>query len=261
MKSAFALLGALLPAIALAQSPFDGTWVTSMNSVKIVGKPDKYLLADGMFTCDACVPQLKIKADGTEQKVTGHDYYDSASLRVVNDHSVELATQRAGKTVGKRTMTVSADGKTLTDEFQQFDGPAPTGGKFTYTRVSAGPAGAHAISGTWAPDASNSSVSADLLTVTVEATADGLKLRTPTGQSYDARFDGKQYPIAGDPGKTLVSLRRIDEHTIEETDSRGGKVTDVITFKVSPDGKTLHTRDEDKAHGVTMTYTAEKKKG
>ena len=49
----------------------------------------------------------------------------------------------------------------------------------------------------------------------------------------------EEYPTAGDPGKTMVSLKRIDARTIQETDAREGKVTDVIVSKVSADGKTM----------------------
>jgi hypothetical protein len=52
-------------------------------------------------------------------------------------------------------------------------------------------------------------------------TADGLKMSDPNGNSYDAKFDGKDDPIQGDPGHTMVSLKRIGNDTIEETDWRG----------------------------------------
>jgi hypothetical protein len=102
-------------------------------------------------------------------------------------------------------------------------------------------------------------MSVDLLTVTYVETPDGLKMTTPTGQSFDARFDSKEYPVAGDPGKTLVSLKRLDARTIQETDTRDGKVADVVVWKVSADGKTMHVVDEDKLHGTKLTYTADKK--
>jgi hypothetical protein len=57
----------------------------------------------------------------------------------------------------------------------------------------------------------------------------------------------------------MVSLKRIDARTIQETDTRDGKVTDVIVYKVSADGKTMHVVDEDRLHGTKLTYTADKK--
>ena len=40
----------LVPAAALASSAFDGTWKSNVDSVKVTGKPDVYLLAGGEYT-------------------------------------------------------------------------------------------------------------------------------------------------------------------------------------------------------------------
>lgn len=248
----------LVPALAWA-GPFDGTWIGRMEDSTVTGKPDTYLVANGEFTCGACYPELKIKADGSDQKVAGHAYYDAASAKVLDAQRVEMSTRAAGKLWAERTLTVSADGKTMTEEFISYQGSNPAKGKIMYKRVASGPAGAHVLSGSWQTVAAGSSMSSDLLTVTYVESSDGLKMATPTGQSFDAKFDGKEYPTAGDPGKTMVSLKRIDVRTIQETDTRDGKVTDVFVYKVSADGKTMHVVDDDKLHGQKLTYTADKK--
>jgi hypothetical protein len=74
-------LFALVPALAWA-GPFDGTWIGRMEDSTVTGKPDTDLVANGEFTCGACYPELKIKADGSDQRVVGHAYYDAASARV-----------------------------------------------------------------------------------------------------------------------------------------------------------------------------------
>jgi hypothetical protein len=257
MKIITALI-ALAPAIAWA-APFDGTWVTDVKTVTITGTPDSYLVANGMFTCDLCYPGLKIKSDGTDQKVTGHAYYDTASAKVLDAHRVSMTTHAAGKLISERTLTVASDGKTMTEEFVSYVGVKPTKGKLSYNRVADAPAGAHSLSGSWQQQGAASSFSSDLLTVTYEETPDGLKMSTPTGQSYDAKFDGKEVLTAGDIGKTMVSLKRINSRTIQETDSRDGKVTDVSVSKVSADGKSMTIVDEDKIHGTKSTFTANKK--
>jgi hypothetical protein len=251
-------LFALVPGLAWA-GPFDGTWVGRIEGSTVTGKPDTYLVANGEFTCGACYPELKIKADGSDQKVVGHAYYDAASAKVLDAQRVQMSTRAAGKLWAERTYTVSADGKTMTEEFVSYQGSNPSKGKLAYSRVASGPAGAHVLSGSWQAVATGTSMSADLLTVTYVESADGLKMTTLTGQSFDAKFDGKEYPTAGDPGKTMVSLKRIDARTIQETDTREGKVTDVVVSKVSADGKTMHVVDEDKLHGTKLTYTADKK--
>jgi len=52
---------------------------------------------------------------------------------------------------------------------------------------------------------------------------DGFAMSEPTGDSYAARFDGKEYPFTGDPGVTSVSVKKIDETTIEERTSERAK--------------------------------------
>ncbi|TLY70078.1 MAG: hypothetical protein E6K45_00560 [Gammaproteobacteria bacterium] len=78
------------------------------------------------------------------------------------------------------------------------------------------------------------------------------------GTGYDAKFDGKEYPIKGDPGHTVVTVKRIDPNTVEEIDHRQGKVVDEIRLAAAKDGKTIDVTDKDLAHGQTTTYTLEK---
>jgi hypothetical protein len=78
------------------------------------------------------------------------------------------------------------------------------------------------------------------------------------GQSYNAKFDGKQYPVHNDPGKTMVTLKRLDDHTVMETDSRNGKVTDEIHLAAAKDGKTIEVTDNDVIHHQITTFTLDK---
>jgi hypothetical protein len=252
-----ALVLALLPAFAVA-GPFDGTWVTKPETIKVTGKPDKYLLASGMFTCGPCTPSYTVKADGSDQKLQGHPYYDRVSVKVLDDYTVEMKTYNGTKLQSERKFKVAADGHKLTEELVNYDGPKPEKATFASTRVEAAPAGAASISGTWKPDQANTTMPPEFLTVTYAETSDGLKMSSPVGQSYDAKFDGKAVPIVGDTAKTMASIKRIDAQTIEETDTRNGKIIDVSTAKVSSDGKTIYVVDKDLLHGTTTTLTAVK---
>src|SRR5215831_13249044 len=88
----------LIPATALAGSAFDGTWKTNLESIKATGKPDMYLLAGGEYTCLSCSPELKVKADGAEHKVSGHAYYDTAMVKVTGSNSDEQVLKQGDKT-------------------------------------------------------------------------------------------------------------------------------------------------------------------
>ena len=191
------------------------------------------------------------------QKVTGHPYYDMIAVRVVNPSSIEVIEKKDGKVMATDSYTVSADGNTLTDKFTDTTGTQPVTGEVTSTRVAPAPAGAHAVSGSWRTSKVEG-VSSNGLTLTYQGTANGLKMSDPNGYGYNANFDGKDYPMQGDPGKTMVSLKRIDANTIEETDKRDGKIIGVSRMTVSKDGKSMHVQYTDKLHGTTSEATMQK---
>ncbi len=253
------LLAAVLLASATlcAQSPFDGTWMTKLDTAKFPTKPDKYSLSNNTYECLTCVPKIAVKADGNDQKVTGHPYYDTIAVKVVNASAVEIIEKKDGKVMYTDTATVSDDGKTLHDKFTDSTEAKPVTGEVTSTRVSPGAAGSHALSGAWRTSKVDS-ISNNGLTVTYQSTADGLKMADPNGASYDAKFDGKDYSVEGDPGHTMVSLKRISANTIEEIDKRDGKVVGINRMTVSKDGKSIHVDYTDKLHGTTTSFEMEK---
>jgi len=85
-----------------------------------------------------------------------------------------------------------------------------------------------------------------------------LQWSDPNGASYDAKFDGKDYPMQGDIGHTMVSLKRIGDDTIEETDKQDGKVVGVSRMTVSKDGKSMKVEYDNKQRGTTTTFMMEK---
>lgn len=250
------LLLLLAPAMSFAQTPFDGTWVTKLDTAQFPTKPERYTLNKGRYECLTCVPKVAVKADGSDQRVTGHPYYDTMAARVVNASEVEIITKKDGKTVFTGTDIVSADGNSLTEKFSDTSEAQPVTGETTYKRVEKGPAGSHALSGAWRIEKAN--VSNNGLTVTYQSIADGLKMSDPTGENYEAKFDGKFVPINGDPGHTMVALKRINASTIEETDKRDGKIVGVGRMTVAKDGKSIHVEYTDKLHGTTTSATMEK---
>jgi hypothetical protein len=255
MKRIFALV-LLIPAIAVAKSPFDGTWKMRVDSMQFSGKPDVYEISNGMYDCKSCAPPYKIKADGSDQPVPEHDYLDHEAVKIVSASSVELTDKKDGKVTQTRALTVSTDGSKLTGVFKSYVGEKPINGGFSEKRVGPGAAGAQAISGSWQQD-SMSDLSEVARTVTLQSTPDGLKMIW-NGQTTDAKFDGKEYPTVGDPGKTMVTLKKISDTQIEETDRRRGKVFDIIVWTVAVDGKTISVVDTDPVHGTKTTYVVEK---
>jgi len=249
----------LAPIILLAQSPLDGTWKINVSTAQMPKKPDVYLLQGGIYQCKTCVPPISVKADGQDHKVTGHPYYDSVSVKVVDDRTVEETDKRNGKIVVTSKTVVAPDGKTATFEFSDSSATngAPVTGKGVMTRVVPGPPGSHAISGSWRTTKLEN-ISDNGLTITYKVTGQTLTMTSPTGQSYSAKLDGTDAPYKGDPGTTSVSVKSMAKNVIEETDKRDGKVIAIYRITVSANGKTMSISMEDKLHGTTTQVVAEK---
>jgi len=242
-----------------AQNVFDGTWKLDINNAQFPKKPDVYLLQNSMYHCKTCAPPVDIKANGEDQKVTGHPYYDTISVKVVDDRTIEETYKKDGKIVTTSKTTVSGDGKTANFEFSDSsatDGD-PVTGKGEATLVTKGPAGSHAISGSWRTSKMDQ-VSENGLAFTYKVESGSLTMTTPTGQSYTAKLDGTEAPYKGDPGTTSVSVKSTGKRTMEETDKHDGKVITIAQMTVAASGKTMTIAIDDKLHGTTSHFVAQK---
>lgn len=227
-----------------------------MDTLRFSATPEEYLLKNGMYRCLTCAPRVDVKADGTDQKVVGH-YFNTIAVRVVDAQSVEFIQKKDGKVTFSVTETISSDGLTMTEEFVNTMEAETVSGKARFTRVSEGPAGSHSLSGKWQMQTVRNATRAGTLT-TYQSIPDGLKI-SDGSQTYEAKFDGKDYP-AGEDSHATTSLKLIDESTIEETGKEEGKVVVVSRMTVSKDGKTMKVESVDKLRGSTMAYTAEKQR-
>jgi hypothetical protein len=73
------------------------------------------------------------------------------------------------------------------------------------------------------------------LTVTIKGTVGGKE--TTTTASYS--FDGKEYPITGNPDWDSLTAKQVDANKAEFTFKRAGKVVGSTTRTVSKDGKSM----------------------
>ncbi len=229
---------------AMAQSVFNGTWRPDPQHPEPDRPPDVFQLMNGEYQCRSCRPPYKVKADGLDQPISGNARFDTLRITVIDEHTVAKAATRAGATVAESRAQVSPDGRTLTER-QVLSNVGPRKVDFTSrsSRVSEGPQGSHAISGSWhliEADLTNHDEDTDYL-----VSNGTLSMSDRLGRSFTARLDGSEAPYQGDPDFTSVSLRLIDERTIEESDKKAGKVVKVTRWRVDPDGNTMHARFDD----------------
>ena len=255
MKTTVLIAALLLPLPALAASPFDGTWKIDVGSAKPPDKPNIFQLQNGTYTCTSCADPFTVPADGAAHPIADNPYIDSVAIRIVDARGIVETDSKAGKDVFIWTMTVAADGQTMTTVL--VDNSAvngvPAGGKIFQARVKPGPAGAHAVSGEWHATRYEG-YSDSALTMTLKLDGDRFSFSQPTGQSYTATLGGPAVPYTGDPGITTVSATRAGPDTVVETDMRDGKIIATNTM-TTLDGKKLEDTFVDKLRGSTQSLT------
>ena len=122
--------------------------------------------------------------------------------------------------------------------------------------------------GTWKLNEAKSRFSTGatkITTVVYEPAGDQVKVTTdgttgdgkPVQTEWTGMFDGKDYPLTGDPSANTRSYKKINDHTLELTNKKEGKVTATGRIVVSADGMSRTvTVSAMTAGGQKMTYTA-----
>jgi hypothetical protein len=125
-----------------------------------------------------------------------------------------------------------------------------------FRRIAPAPPGAHVLSGSW--QVFKLSRSENSTIIKYKCTSQGFSAETPLGEKLDAKFDGKLYQMEDDPGHTMVSVKLINPHTVEQTNVRDGKIVFIVTLEVTHDGKTIHASSKSKEVGSVKTWTLHK---
>jgi hypothetical protein len=103
--------------------------------------------------------------------------------------------------------------------------------------------------GTWKLNEAKSKLSPGApknTTVVYEAAGDNVKVTIdgtdkdgkPTHNEWTGKFDGKDYPVTGDPNSDARSITKIDDRTLGFNVKKGGTATISGRIVVSADGKT-----------------------
>ena len=127
--------------------------------------------------------------------------------------------------------------------------------------------------GTWKLNEAKSKIPAGVSkNTTVTYTADGDNLKAvldgvdgkgnPTHSEWVGKFDGKDYPVTGDPHVDARSITRVSENHYKFANKKEGKVVASGTLVLAPDGKsrtltTTGTNAEGKKVSATFLYDKE----
>ncbi len=121
--------------------------------------------------------------------------------------------------------------------------------------------------GTWKLNEAKSKIPAGMMkntTVTYAEEGDSVKVTTdgtlgdkPVQTEWTGKFDGKDYPLTGDPTADSRSYTKVDDRTLTLDNKKDGKVTTTGRIVVAADGKsrTLTVSGKDSA-GKKVTSKA-----
>jgi hypothetical protein len=122
--------------------------------------------------------------------------------------------------------------------------------------------------GTWKLNEAKSKIATGMMkntTVVYSAEGDSIKVTTdgvdgmgkPLHTEWTGKFDGKDYPLTGDPTADSRSYHKVSDHVMTLANKKDGKPTTTGKIVVSPDGKsrTLTVSGTDSA-GKKVTGTA-----
>jgi hypothetical protein len=244
---------------AASLDALNGDWKVDIASLKFEQKPDDYLLQDGTYKCSTCIPPLTAAADGQFHAVADRPYYDSLSIKAVDDRTVEFHRKKGDTEVSSNVLSVSEDGNILTNKFHDATTPnsPPIDWTFTSTRAGPAPAGAHAISGQWTPNRIGD-YSEQGLDISYKIAGNSVT-QSSQGQGYTAEIGGPAVAVQNDPGGTMVAVARDGANGLRETYTRDGKEIGVVTIVPSADGKTFQFTNVDPRDQSKVSWVANKK--
>jgi hypothetical protein len=220
---------------AAADDPFIGNWKVNPGKSKLTDEmkiesagANKYVITFQPNAIDTVV------TDGTDQPAVGGT---TLSITPKGPNSWTVVRKKDGRMLLTADWALSADGKTITDDFTGFQ---PDGSKTIVHFVYARTEGTSGFAGTWYSESERPDPAMELRIQPYEA--DGLSIDGPEGRiTRRFKLDGKEYPATGadaPPGLT-VSGRRVNERSVEITSKYNGTVTGTRRIEISADHKTL----------------------
>jgi hypothetical protein len=95
----------------------------------------------------------------------------------------------------------------------------------------------------------------------VKVTVDGVSSDGRTHYTWVGKFDGKDYPVTGDPTSDMRSYTKVGDRILGFNISKGGKVVTSGRIELSQDGKTrtvTMSGGDGKGHTVSSTEVYQK---
>ena len=231
------IASAIAGAAWAANDPFVGKWRVNPGKSKLTDEmkleaagANKYVITFQPGAVDTIV------ADGTDQPAISGT---TLSITAKGPNNWTVVRKKDGRMLLSADWTLSADGKTLTDEFTGYESDGTkTTTHYVYARTARG----SGFAGTW--DSDNAKPDAGMEVRIQLFEADGLSIDGPEGQIVRSlKFDGKRL---SEQRCLRMRLRdwlrrghRANERSVEFVDKYKGRILQTQQIEISADLKTL----------------------
>jgi hypothetical protein len=221
-----------------ANDPFVGKWKVNPSKSKLTDEMKIEAAGANKYTINFQPGAVDtIVTDGSDQAAVSGT---TLSITAKGPNNWTVVRKKDGRMLLTADWTLSADGKTLTDEFTGYQSD---GSKMTVHYVYARTAGSSGFAGTW--DSDNAKPDAGMEVRIQSFQTDGLSVDGPEGQiTRSLKFDGKDYPSSGAdaPAGLVASGHRANERSLEFEDKFKGRILQTQQIEMSADLKTLTLR-------------------
>ncbi len=219
-------------AAGAAANPFIGEWKLDASKSRTPDEMKVESKGGNTYVFDFGGGPETIVADGTDQKGL------SGTLLSVQQEAADtwiVKRKLDGRLMLRATWKLSADAKTLTDYYREFETDGSTVSlDYVYERTGGGTG----FTADW--QSIKETNNATILMHVKAFEGDGLSFISEH-RTRNVKFDGRDYPIEEpNPGRgSTTSVRRVDDRNLVLTEKSDGKVLDTQEIVLSADGKTL----------------------
>jgi hypothetical protein len=221
-------------AASAAQSPFIGEWQLDAAKSRTPDEMKVESKGGSKYVFNFGGGAEEIVADGTDQQGL---YGSLLSVKEEAPDTWIVSRKMNGKLILKATWKLSADGKTLTDYYREFESDGSTlSMDYVYERAGGG----SGFAGDWQSVRETRNTPYFIQVRAFEG--DGLSFITAAEKrTKSVKFDGKEYPNEGPNGgrNATSSARQVNERNLVITDKVDGKVAYTEDVSLSADSKTL----------------------
>jgi len=214
-----------------AENPFIGEWKLNPSMTRMPDEMKVESKGNNTYSFDfgGGVGET-IVVNGTDQPGRGGT---TLSVKADAPDTWIVERKKDGRLLLRATWKLSQDGATLTDLYRQFE---PDGSTISMDYVYQRSGGGSGFAADW--QSIKETMNSPFVLEVKEYEGDGLSfINSMEHETKNVKLDGKDHPIEGTARSS--SVRRVDEHTLEMTEKRSGKVIDTREIKLSPDAKRL----------------------